>query len=112
MEKKSVPGMIVLALVVVVLLCMPFGARASLTSTGHAAAPAVSSHTGSAPSHAAHAAPAQMTTYPRTVLVETFTAQWCIYCEMESQAWYSIQHQYNLNILTVGDASSHNGLLT
>ncbi|HEY6238792.1 MAG TPA: hypothetical protein VIZ68_06375, partial [Thermoplasmata archaeon] len=103
MEKKSVLGMIVFAFVVVVLLCTPLGARASVATAGHASAPAIGSHLVSAPSHVAPAVPAQMTTYPRTVLVETFTAQWCIYCEMESQAWYSIQHQLNLNILNVGE---------
>jgi len=103
MEKKSLAGTIVLAVIVVALLALPMGARASVAAGG------ASSHALVAPTHSAAAvhpspaAPAPMTTYPRTVLVETFTAQWCIYCEMESQAWYSIQHQLNLNIVDVGE---------
>jgi thiol-disulfide isomerase/thioredoxin len=43
------------------------------------------------------------TTYPRTVVIETFTGEWCPYCVQESQALYWIEQQYNVNVFAIGE---------
>lgn len=53
--------------------------------------------------HVALASPATSTGFSRTVLIETFTAEWCVYCEMESQAMYNIEHSSLDSILTVSE---------
>ena len=53
--------------------------------------------------HVDLASPTASTGIPRTVLVETFTAEWCIYCEMESQAMYNIEHSSSDSVLTVAE---------
>src|SRR5690242_12654920 len=42
-------------------------------------------------------------TYPRTVVIETFTGEWCPYCVQESQALYWIEQQYNVNVFAEGE---------
>ena len=101
MEKKSLIGMFVLAFAIVALLSAPPYARAAHGGVAPASGPiSVGGHS-FVPLHATAATPAPATTYPRTVLVETFTAQWCIYCELESQALYAIQHSSSQSVLVV-----------
>ena len=58
---------------------------------------------GVAQPHLALASPSTSTGIPRTVLLETFTAEWCIYCEMESQAMYNIEHSSSESVLTIAE---------
>ncbi len=103
MERKSVAMMVVFAFMVLVLLSTPLSLRGHVSTATPAPSAVVGSVHVTAAAHSAPATPHPMTTYPRTVLVETFTAQWCVYCEMESQAWYSLQHRYPTSVLAVGE---------
>ena len=47
--------------------------------------------------------PSPLTTFPRTVLVETFTAVWCIHCPAESQALYYLDHTNSPNVLSIAE---------
>ncbi|HTT35142.1 MAG TPA: PEGA domain-containing protein [Thermoplasmata archaeon] len=61
----------------------------AVSSSGATVAP----HPAAVQNHAAVAATPASGTYTRTVLVETFTAEWCEFCEDESQALFAIEHQ-------------------
>jgi hypothetical protein len=50
-----------------------------------------------------HATPAPLVTYPRTVLVETFTGVWCHFCPAESQALYTIDRQSSESVLSIAE---------
>jgi len=103
MQTRSVLGMFVLSVLIVVLFTAPPFARGVEGSTGPAAAPVHSTFHVTPAAHVLPGAAAPSTAYPRTVLVETFTAEWCVYCEVESQALYAIQETLNLNVVVVGE---------
>jgi hypothetical protein len=44
-----------------------------------------------------------LTTFPRTVLIETFTAVWCIHCPAESAALYAIDHSMNKSVVDIAE---------
>lgn len=61
-----------------------------------------------APPHVAAASPASLhvtpaTTFPRTVVIESFTGVWCIHCPAESQALYSIDQSANPNLIAISE---------
>jgi hypothetical protein len=103
MKKSSIALIIVLAFVMAGPLYTPthgsgvngLAAPTSGTSLSSSVAPLVRVAT--------PLAPAPMTTYPRTVLIETFTAEWCFYCEEESQAMYQIEHNTNRTFLDIAE---------
>jgi hypothetical protein len=54
-----------------------------------------------APHIVAHPIPA--TTFPRTVLIETFTGVWCIHCPNESQALYNIDLTTDRSVIDIAE---------
>ncbi len=95
----------VLASVVALQMMSPIHAGASTASSGSGLVQVAGIPTASAPvAHASTLAAASSASgYARTVLVETFTGQWCQYCEMESQALYAIEHQTTTNAIAVAE---------
>lgn len=53
-----------------------------------------------------HTAPADALTFPRTVLIETFTGVWCIHCPAESQALYYEDLHTNHNVVAIAELHS------
>ncbi|HEV2167202.1 MAG TPA: hypothetical protein VGS23_09565, partial [Thermoplasmata archaeon] len=49
------------------------------------------------------ASPTPLTTFPRTVLVETFTAVWCIHCPAESSALFNIDRNTSRSVLDIAE---------
>ena len=44
-----------------------------------------------------------MSTFPRTVLIETFTAVWCIHCPAESSALFNIDRNTSRSVLDIAE---------
>jgi len=116
MEKRNVAVTVVLLLMMISLLLGPLqlvGASASVaTGSGRSvsltpspsqkvSAPAISTH---AVSPSVVRAPA--TSYPRTVLIETFTGVWCHYCPAESQALYNLDRNISHNVVDIAELHS------
>lgn len=102
MMQRTVAAIVVLAFLIAGLVAVPTSTHAA--GRLQVAAPAA----GVAVAHTAAPAPtptvaAPLSTYQRTVLIETFTAQWCQYCEMESQALYYIEHHTNANVMQIAE---------
>ena len=104
MEKSSVVATLALMFLMAGLVVAPTHVGQTVGSTARSAGPAPSSLPGAAPITATHASPAPMTTtFPRTVLVETFTGMWCPHCPAESRALYDLDQKTNHNVLTIGE---------
>ncbi len=67
-------------------------------------APVASFVTGTSAVPAAGATP--LLTFPRTVLIETFTAVWCPHCPAESAALFNIDANASHNVLTIAELHS------
>lgn len=88
---------------VVVLMAMPVALGSTngpaSASPSHLAAstfaPTTSSET--------HTAPRPALTFPRTVLIETFTGVWCIHCPAESQALYYMDANASPSVLSIAE---------
>jgi hypothetical protein len=50
--------------------------------------------------------PSAPMTFPRTVLIETFTGVWCPHCPTETQALWNIDDQYNKSVLSIAELHS------
>lgn len=105
MQKSAAMALIVLMVAVIGFMASPItGNPANLASPS-------SPHLGSAPTAApstfhpvvASIAPSATQTFPRTLLIEAFTAQWCVWCPEESHAMYTIEHQFNRSVLDIGE---------
>jgi hypothetical protein len=103
MEKSIVVVSIALTLVLGGLLSVPTQAGGISASLAPASAPVGSSHVGPLLGDVTPSAPRPATTFPRTVLVETFTAVWCIHCPAESQALFAIDHNTNRSVLDIAE---------
>ena len=105
MEKRSIAVLLVLTMTMVGLMSLPpFGATSG-GSVAQVPGPSVGSAHASLPvALSPDLTPATITpqtTFPRTVLIETFTAEWCRYCPGESQALNQIEHTTNRSVLVV-----------
>jgi hypothetical protein len=103
MGKNAVVATMVLLGVIVALLTAstPVGAVAA---PGTAAPPPIpGSHLGAAVTDVTTASSAPATTFPRTVLIETFTAVWCIHCPAETQALWNIDHSTNRSVIDIAE---------
>jgi hypothetical protein len=67
-------------------------------------APVASFVTGTSAVPATGATP--LTTFPRTVLVETFTAVWCPHCPAETAALFNIDQNASHSVLTIAELHS------
>lgn len=104
---------IVLAIVLIFVLSILIAAPVQVTSSGQpapaphglaiAVSPATPSVLGPAQGTVSHIAPAANLTFPRTVLVETFTAVWCIHCPAETEALHSIDLNSSENTLAIAE---------
>ncbi|MFI5418820.1 MAG: hypothetical protein ACHQ2Y_08010 [Candidatus Lutacidiplasmatales archaeon] len=109
MKRSGVLMTVLLGLMVVGLLSAPTHLAASVTSTTSAAAShtnserIVSVHATPVPRHVVPAAPSPKVGFPRTVLVETFTAVWCHFCPAETQALYNIEQKSNHSVLAIAE---------
>jgi hypothetical protein len=103
MEKSGVAVVLVLAVMMVGFLYTPYSTNAAGGSAAPVSGPAVGFVPGPVSSHVAPDAQAPATTYPRTVMIETFTAEWCKYCPGESQALNLIEHKTNKTVLDIAE---------
>lgn len=105
MEKSSAVTMVVLvAMVAGFLAPSAFASPAHLSSTTTVSAPSVGTTHGGLQTLSAGVAPSDTgATYPRTVLAEAFTAQWCVWCPEESKAMYTIEHQNSHSVVSVSE---------
>ncbi|MCI4336573.1 MAG: hypothetical protein L3K17_05180 [Thermoplasmata archaeon] len=103
MKSNRVAIAAILVLMTVALLAAPN----QLAYTPHSTAPASGPHVGvtvsALPRHSAPATPAPLTTFPRTVLIETFTGVWCIHCPAETQALHAIDESTSRNVLDIAE---------
>lgn len=104
MEKRSVAVILVLALMVVGGFAVPSSAHpTSGLALAPARAPAAAPAVVATPHAAGPATTPAAGAYPRLVMIETFTAEWCVYCEEESQALYYIEHHTSANVMQIGE---------
>jgi hypothetical protein len=107
MEKRSLAVILVLAITLVGLTSVsPTGAvaRGSVAPvTGPSVGPGPSALPVAFATHVAPASNAPLMTFPRTVLVETFTAEWCHFCPGESQALSHIEAVASHGTLAVAE---------
>ncbi len=97
MARASGILLLVLATMAVGLMMAPaFENSVSTVRTDPAAAPSPSALS-------SHLAVAAQTTFPRDVLIETFTAEWCEYCPQESQALYQVDHSTNRSTIDIAE---------
>ncbi|MCI4358292.1 MAG: PEGA domain-containing protein [Thermoplasmata archaeon] len=103
MEKSSIGVNVALILMTIGLLGAPVHVGLSpgksvtlLGPVGH------STHT-LVPAAVGRSVPTPLTTYPRTVLVETFTGVWCIHCPAESQALFNIDRNTSHTVLDIAE---------
>jgi hypothetical protein len=112
MEKSPAIATLALALIIVVLMTAPTQLSLSVQSTSAVATPL--SVLAPAPSHGTVAAststsplapalPAPQMTFPRTVLIETFTAVWCIHCPAETQALHTIDENTSRSVIDIAE---------
>lgn len=101
MKSRNLVAVAILVAVFVVQMFAPFSWGSS-TGAAPTLAPAPVGSPAVTPA-VTPAAPAPAASTPRTVMLETFTAEWCVYCEMESQALYVIEHQTTRNIVDIGE---------
>jgi hypothetical protein len=103
MQKGSVMVALVLASLMVGLLFVQFGGHASAGLFAPAPGQFVRSAPGSSATHFSTASATPSISFPRTVLVETFTGEWCYYCIAESQGFYILEHSWNGPSFTIGE---------
>lgn len=103
MEKSSLAVSLVLLATMVGLLSLPMHVGQSFGPTATAPGRALGSTHVVLPSVLTPAAPGPRTTFPRTVLVESFTGVWCIHCPAESQALYKIDHTTSHDVLIISE---------
>jgi PEGA domain len=80
----------------------PTTIRASVPNPGAIVA---QPHLALLPAPVASPPPASLT-FPRTVLVETFTGVWCPHCPPETQALWGIDQQYNKSVVDIAELHS------
>ena len=113
MEKSRTAITLGLSFLVIVLLTAPTALASSSGSTIASHAPlGIRAPTAAAPM-AAPAAPLPgvvppavvpaNATFPRTVLIETFTAVWCIHCPAETEALHNIDDHTSRNVIDVAE---------
>lgn len=89
--------------VIVGLLASPTTLTAPRTGTtelqSHPVAPAAAV----SPGFATPVKATENLTFPRTVLIETFTAVWCIHCPAESQALFDIDKNTSRSVLDIAE---------
>jgi hypothetical protein len=103
MKNSSIAAILVLVFVLAGLLSLPAPGGPAVAST-----PAFSISVSSPGGHLATASvapsvPHPQTTFPRTVLIETFTGVWCIHCPAESQALYALDQNTSPNVLDIAE---------
>ncbi|MCI4323053.1 MAG: hypothetical protein L3K03_03375 [Thermoplasmata archaeon] len=103
-------GSLGVVLVMSVMVLASLGVVAFGSGASSSAAPARELHANTVQSAAvvgaAPASPAPKTsaqTFPRTVLIETFTAEWCEFCPNESQAIYWIAQNTSRNVIDIAE---------
>lgn len=99
-------GLIVLAIAALIALMLPTAPAQFAPTSASAPAPvgvAFHATAGPAPALATPAAPAPFVGFPRTVLIETFTGEWCIHCPAESQALHYIDDGTSHNVLNIAE---------
>ena len=109
---KLVPSIAILAVLVGTVLVPsatvggfspPRAGVASFASHWVVAAPHSAAATPRAAAAHAGAHPLANPTFPRTVLVETFTGVWCIHCPAESQALFQMDLHTSHNVLAISE---------
>lgn len=88
---------------VVVLMAMPVGVGSMSGSASPTPFHVASSSITPTTFLGAHMAPRPSLTFPRTVLVETFTGVWCIHCPAESQALYYMDANASPSVLSIAE---------
>ncbi|GEM_PF-2510114 len=105
MEKSRLAVAVALVFVMAALMSGP--AQVSLSMHGGSAsalpAPFVATPAGPVHSTGTAASPTPAASYPRTVLIETFTGVWCIHCPAESQALHYIDENTSANVLDIAE---------
>ena len=109
-EMRSIGSMVSFVIVLFALagfFAQPSAPAAVGHATGHAPGAPASWHLPTAPAVArgAHGVTPSDTplTFPRTVLVETFTGVWCIHCPAESQALYKIDESSSHDTIAIAE---------
>jgi hypothetical protein len=90
MKKVGVAAVLVSVFVMAILLSAPTQLAGPASAVAPTPARTTAASVGPVVADATPATPTPMTTFPRTVLIETFTAVWCIHCPAESNALYHI----------------------
>lgn len=110
-EKKNFAVTLVLLFLFVGMMSVPMqihaAAQSPTVASGHVVTWTAGAASASAPQSArlpTHpATPAASTTFPRTVLIETFTGVWCPHCPAESQALYYLDGVTSHNVLSIAE---------
>lgn len=103
MTKGRVAMMLVLAILMIGSLLPMAGVSGGTPATLAHAPPVLRAPSVVAPRPSEGARTSDSSGTPRTVLIETFTAEWCEYCEEESQAMYLVEHAFNRSVVDVAE---------
>ncbi|MCI4333428.1 MAG: fibronectin type III domain-containing protein, partial [Thermoplasmata archaeon] len=103
MKKSSVVASLFLTFVMVGVLFLPIHAGASTAPNAPVTVSVSNSAHGLATASVAPSTPAPAITFPRTVVVETFTGVWCPHCPAESQALYGFDKNTSHNVLNIAE---------
>jgi hypothetical protein len=104
MQKSHIVATLALAFLIVALLSVPTQLGASVRTTSSASAPLAALSAAPVYYSAPHASPAPAAvSFPRTVLIETFTGVWCIHCPAEAEALHSIDDLNNRSVVDIAE---------
>jgi PEGA domain len=103
MEHRKFAATAGLVFILVVLVFAPAQLGRPIHSGALSSGLSVGSASGPAPSLVTPAAPSPLVTFPRTVLVETFTGVWCHYCPEESIALHYLDLSTDRSALAVAE---------
>ncbi|MHB8352115.1 MAG: hypothetical protein ACYDFT_05445 [Thermoplasmata archaeon] len=103
MRKSIVAWVLVGILMFGGLLAASTSGISSGGSTSMAGGATVGSAFGPAPYLSVPSVTTDTTTYSRTVLIETFTAVWCIHCPAESAALFNIDRSTNRSVIDIAE---------
>lgn len=103
MKKSSVVASLVLIFVMVAVMFLPVHAGASTAPNTPITFSVTNSVHGLATASVAPSTPTPATTFPRTVVIETFTGVWCPHCPAESQALYYFDKNTSHSVLDIAE---------
>ncbi|MCI4337387.1 MAG: hypothetical protein L3K17_09440, partial [Thermoplasmata archaeon] len=103
MKKSGIAVAFVLVVLALAVLAVPAHAPRPTASLAFSSTGVAGSAPGTLRTAVAPATPTPQTTFPRTVLIETFTGVWCPHCPAETQSLYQFDLNTSHSVLNIAE---------